>query len=221
MLIITPSLKKNSQLPFITRQCNLLHDDSNFECSYRHRHYWSMDILANALLHSRATRVSRLPRFRLCSPKIRQKLRLFCNSTLEACRTGVMLCVFRQTHAKARWARRASRARGKERQKIDGVNFFALLPSRSTRVSRSPRFRLCLPNIRKRLASLQNTLPLEVTPLRGTQKIIKIMNSKWRSNVMGWLRGTRYAMITKTEHRVCTGSYEVQSAKNRMRSSFF
>ena len=26
--------------------------------------------------------------------------------------------------------------------------------------------------------------------LRGTQKIIKIKNSKWRSSVMGWLRGT-------------------------------
>ena len=30
------------------------------------------------LLPSRATRVSRWPRFRYCSPKIRQKLRLFC-----------------------------------------------------------------------------------------------------------------------------------------------
>ena len=33
-----------------------------------------------------------------------------------------------------------------------------------------------------------NQLPR--SQLRGTQKIIKIKNSKWRSNVMGWLRGT-------------------------------
>ena len=38
--------------------------------------------------------------------------------------------------------------------------------------------------------------------LRGPRKIIKIMNSKWRSSVMGWLRGTRYAMITKVVYRL-------------------
>ena len=36
-----------------------------------------------ALLPSRATRVSRSPRFRLCSPEIRKKLRLFCRLNIH------------------------------------------------------------------------------------------------------------------------------------------
>ena len=58
-----------------------------------------------------------------------------------ACRTGVTFVVFQGNRGESE-ASRELRARG-------GF-FLAILPSHATRASRSPRFCLCLPEIRKK-----------------------------------------------------------------------
>jgi len=64
-----------------------------------------------------------------------------------------------RTQAKARAARRANRARGKEREKNNAL-FFALFSSRAIRVSRSPRFRLCSPKIRKKITPVLQAMAI-------------------------------------------------------------
>ena len=78
---------------------------------------------------------------------------LLCDTAVEAillkvlaCRTGVIFCVNRgESEANARRARSASGARG-------------LLPSRATRASRSPRFRLCLRKKSRLFCMLNSTI---------------------------------------------------------------
>ena len=83
----------------------------------------------------------------------------------QPAKQAYFFCILRRTEAKARRARSVSRLQGEEREKNNALFFFALVPSRTTRASRSPRFRLCSPKIRKKITRvLQATTCESVYP---------------------------------------------------------